>query len=291
MTSRLDVITGRMSKLMLKRWTMLADLCHIDGCSAPLMRNPETQEDKCVWHNAQELFPDEIDHTDVDDNTKDHKISAASQETTSQQSPVLYDLEPDMFPEETPEGKKRREKREQGDRASQVIAKKLLQGWTMVDESCPNEKCYSVPLIRDHDMVQLCVICGQKYMDEKTYAKKYGSTDIQETNKLNADSDKKETAENADDSSAKVAEKPVEGNEEPVPSFDAMEHPYLAICPPKPANFITSTDAAETAQDALNAKLTELSAKMAAATSYRDIRQISKAIGACAKALRECQKL
>ncbi|KAJ1642821.1 hypothetical protein LPJ64_005360 [Coemansia asiatica] len=281
MTSRLDVVTGRMSKLMLKRWTMLADLCSIDGCSAPLMRDPETQQAKCVWHDAEELFPDEI---------ADQTNKTEFERNKEQQSPMLYDLEPDMVIEETPEAKKRREKREQGDRASQMIAKKLLQGWTMVDESCPNESCYSVPLIRDRDLIQLCVICEQKYMDEKSYAKKYGSLSTQHV------SNPERVAENKEDTARMVEEKPDKNSEvmprqQPSSSGFSSEPPYLAICPPKPAAFISSTDAAEVALDALNAKLTELSAKMAATTSYRDIRRISKAIGACAKALRECQKL
>ena len=41
-----------------------------------------------------------------------------------------------------------RERREQSDRASSEIGKRLLQGWTMLGDECPSENCYGVPLVR-----------------------------------------------------------------------------------------------------------------------------------------------
>ncbi|KAJ2776968.1 hypothetical protein GGI15_004666 [Coemansia interrupta] len=273
MSSRLDVITGRMSRLMLKRWTMLAELCTIDGCSAPLMGDPETKEPKCVWHDAKEIFPDELT---VEEEKVDEKMD----------TPELYDLEPDVIPAETPDAKRRRERREQGDSASEKIAKKLLQGWTMIEETCSNESCHNVPLIRDHDMVQFCVICGQKYMDEKTYTKKYGSLEQDAQARI------EEPVCN------KPAQPPV--NEEPESSVRPADvppspvaypgHPYLAICPPKP-DFTPSENAATFAIGSLNLKIHDLSARLSATTSVKDIRSISKAIESCAKAISQCQKI
>ncbi len=41
-----------------------------------------------------------------------------------------------------------RRRREQTDRASAEIGRRLLQGWTMLGDECPSESCYYVPLVR-----------------------------------------------------------------------------------------------------------------------------------------------
>jgi hypothetical protein len=46
-----------------------------------------------------------------------------------------------------PETDDMRQRREQSDRASSEIGKRLLQGWTMLGDECPNEGCYGVPLV------------------------------------------------------------------------------------------------------------------------------------------------
>ncbi|KAJ1836808.1 hypothetical protein LPJ73_007600 [Coemansia sp. RSA 2703] len=261
-----------MSRLMLKRWTMLAELCTIDGCSAPLMGEPETKAPKCVWHDAKELFPDEV--TEEDDKV-DEKMD----------TPELYDLEPDTISAETEDARKRRERREQGDSASEKIAKKLLQGWTMIEETCSNESCHNVPLIRDRDMVQLCVICGQKYMDEKTYVKKYGSLEPQEPKIAEppvCDKPAERAIKEEPESVAESADVP--------PPVDFPEHPYLAICPAKP-DFVASDNAATLAIESLNIKIHDLSSRLSSTTNVKDIRRISKAIESCAKAIYECQKI
>lgn len=39
-------------------------------------------------------------------------------------------------------------RRQQSDQASTEIGKRLLKGWTMLAEECPNTRCYGVPLVR-----------------------------------------------------------------------------------------------------------------------------------------------
>lgn len=48
-------------------------------------------------------------------------------------------------PVETQESQHRRE---QSDRASSEIGKRLLKGWAMLGDECPNTRCYGVPLVR-----------------------------------------------------------------------------------------------------------------------------------------------
>lgn len=39
-------------------------------------------------------------------------------------------------------------RREQSDRASSEIGKRLLKGWAMLGDECPNSRCYGIPLVR-----------------------------------------------------------------------------------------------------------------------------------------------
>jgi hypothetical protein len=81
-------------------------------------------------------------------------------------------------------------RRQQSDQASAEIGKRLLKGWAMLGEECPNIRCYGIPLVRppktgeDKDprkvsnslqflihataiyLVQECVICGTVYVTD-----------------------------------------------------------------------------------------------------------------------------
>ncbi|KAF8923333.1 hypothetical protein BGZ58_003071, partial [Dissophora ornata] len=63
------------------------------------------------------------------------------------------------------EVKVREYKREQNDRASRLIGQKLLQGWSMSQEPCPNVACNGVPLMRSRENKDFCVIC-EKYCQQ-----------------------------------------------------------------------------------------------------------------------------
>ncbi|KAJ2573738.1 hypothetical protein GGH19_004355, partial [Coemansia sp. RSA 1807] len=256
MTSRLDAITQRMSKLMLKRWPMLAEVCSEDGCSVPLMRDPVTNATKCVWHDARELFPDEcFDEEEDVEQPKHYDDSELVKEDEKLDTPKTAIAEDEL-------NELRRRKREQSDVASERIGKRLLQGWAMIDRSCPNELCYNVPLVQDREKVQECVVCNQKYMDEDAYVAKYGAPE-QET--------KPEPQQPT---------KPVEKKQD-----------VEATMPPAPVlnPVVTATSSAVSSQlspaisqavNVLNTKIAELSVRLAAATDLDDIQRISKAIGA-----------
>lgn len=76
-------------------------------------------------------------------------------------------------------------RRAQTDRASALLAQKMLQGWTLLGEECSNESCHSVPLMRRPpvkkptkdgeeasgtlklvDPRRHCVICQRDYVSE-----------------------------------------------------------------------------------------------------------------------------
>lgn len=39
-------------------------------------------------------------------------------------------------------------RRAQSDKASTEIGNRMLRGWAMLAEECPNEYCYGIPLVR-----------------------------------------------------------------------------------------------------------------------------------------------
>ncbi|KAJ2752490.1 hypothetical protein GGI19_003797 [Coemansia pectinata] len=300
--SKLDTITGRMSKLMLRRWPMLAEQCPESGCNAPLMRDPESGSTKCVWHDARELFPDELTELEAlpmvplhDRRKDDEKLSPKSNhgddDDTTTVSATIADKSVDQDTLQTEESKAaslaslaRQRKREQSDLASQRIAKRLLQGWAMIDQACPNESCYSVPLVQDREKTQLCVVCGQHYMDEDAYAKKFGALAPATTP---SSSNSHPAPENKPLARQVLADLPT-----PVTAATASSDKTAARSPDveaRPAKRRHRSAAVGVAVKALEDKLAKLSAQLAEATDCRDICSISKAIGACARAIHECQ--
>jgi len=76
-------------------------------------------------------------------------------------------------PIETEESLRRRE---QSDRASAEIGKRLLKGWAMLGDECINTRCYGIPLVRppkvggEKSPRKECVICGTVYVSELDWA-------------------------------------------------------------------------------------------------------------------------
>lgn len=72
-------------------------------------------------------------------------------------------------------------RREQSKRASELIGHKLLQQWALVNDICPNETCYAVPLVRDPQQRLFCVICQQTYMTEAAYNKQIQNQSVSQS--------------------------------------------------------------------------------------------------------------
>ncbi|KAJ2911087.1 hypothetical protein GGI21_000212 [Coemansia aciculifera] len=312
--SKLDTITGRMSKLMLRRWPMLAEQCPEAGCNAPLMRNPESGDTKCVWHDASELFPDEVVEVgspsslpSYDGLVSDEKQTSSSINEQSKGPAIVSPKDKSSDNGDAAQADDelakvdyaRQRRREQSDLASQLIAKRLLQGWAMIDQACPNESCYSVPLVQDRDKTQQCVICEQRYMDEDAYVKKFGALPPAAA------------AISASTSSSNKSSKPV-----PTPTSKPSDAKELADLPSPTTDktnsativssskeFARSADveatrpvkrrhgsaAVDVAVKALEDKLAQLAAQLAETTDLRAICSISKAMSACVRAIHECQ--
>ncbi|KAG0053257.1 hypothetical protein BGZ83_001427 [Gryganskiella cystojenkinii] len=63
--------------------------------------------------------------------------------------------------------KKRNSQREQqNERASRLMGEKMLQGWAMLQDPCPNPSCNGVPLMRNREKKEFCVVCEKYYQRE-----------------------------------------------------------------------------------------------------------------------------
>ncbi|KAG0327544.1 hypothetical protein BGZ99_007382 [Dissophora globulifera] len=80
----------------------------------------------------------------------------------------FMDAEEEMAARTTEDEAKAQEtNREQSARASRLMGQKMLQGWTMLQETCPNLACNGVPLMRSREKKELCVLCGTFYVREQ----------------------------------------------------------------------------------------------------------------------------
>ncbi|KAF9108316.1 hypothetical protein BGX29_001593 [Mortierella sp. GBA35] len=55
----------------------------------------------------------------------------------------------------------RESQREQSERVSRLMGQRMLQGWTMLQDTCPNPSCNGVPLMRSREKKEICVACGK----------------------------------------------------------------------------------------------------------------------------------
>ncbi|KAG0065370.1 hypothetical protein BGZ89_008380 [Linnemannia elongata] len=55
----------------------------------------------------------------------------------------------------------RESQREQSERVSRLMGQRMLQGWTMLQDTCPSPSCNGVPLMRSREKKEICVACGK----------------------------------------------------------------------------------------------------------------------------------
>ncbi|KAG0338091.1 hypothetical protein BG000_004566 [Podila horticola] len=77
------------------------------------------------------------------------------------------DAEEEVYKPTEEEIKAREAKREQSERASRLIGQKMLQGWAMLQDPCPNADCHGVPLLRSREKKEYCVVCENFFQREE----------------------------------------------------------------------------------------------------------------------------
>ncbi|PBL02492.1 hypothetical protein ARMGADRAFT_1005850 [Armillaria gallica] len=170
-------ISERLGEYMLKGWVLTDRTCQNTGCNVPLMRSPNGQTPVvhyCASCDEKPGTPANL--PPVSTTSSSSSASSASQITRTSTPPteVSSGLSSPIFvlPPETEESRRRRE---QLDMASAELGKRLLQGWAMLGDECPNVQCFGVPLVRPpktvtHDSNKECVVCGSVYMTEIDWA-------------------------------------------------------------------------------------------------------------------------
>ncbi|KIK30604.1 hypothetical protein PISMIDRAFT_26388 [Pisolithus microcarpus 441] len=158
-------VPSKLGELMVQGWVLTDNPCPAPDCGGvPLLRSPKGQElvvQHCVsYANQIQSQPSST-------------VSSASHASRPSTPPteVSSNLSSPTFapPVETEEMRRRRQ---QSDNASTEIGKRLLKGWAMLGEECPNSRCYGIPLVRPptkngvKDTRKECVACGTVYMTE-----------------------------------------------------------------------------------------------------------------------------
>ncbi|KAG7449274.1 uncharacterized protein BT62DRAFT_929247 [Guyanagaster necrorhizus] len=168
-------ISGRLGEYMLKGWVLTDRTCQNSGCNVPLMRSPSGRTPVVHYCASCDENPD-TNLPLVSTTSSSSASSSASQATRISTPPteISSGLGSPTFvlPPETGESRRRRE---QSDMASVELGKRLLQGWAMLGDECPNTQCFGVPLVRPpktaaRDSNKECVICGSIYVTEIDWA-------------------------------------------------------------------------------------------------------------------------
>jgi len=175
-----DATSAKLGNYMLQGWVMLAALCPFDACSGtPLMRSSDSKQTICVSCDRQfkALVSGEFEVINgvaptltplkppttlttpvpaaapamaaVKSSLRNADITLSAQAKSGSAPSTLNDLVPFLpSPPSTDQG------------PSAMLAKRLVQGWAMLDEVCTSTTCKGhVPLMRDRSGKKMCVVC------------------------------------------------------------------------------------------------------------------------------------
>jgi len=139
--------------------------CPTPGCMVPLLRSPRgrTPVTTLCVKCSEEAPPGTFFVYQIIPSLKlasASQVSSAPAPSASDISSEAHDSRPSTPPTEVsdtsslqdleppPESDVSRRRREQSDSASSEIGKRLLKGWAMLADECPNDTCFGVPLVR-----------------------------------------------------------------------------------------------------------------------------------------------
>jgi uncharacterized Zn finger protein (UPF0148 family) len=181
-----DESVEKLSTKLLQGWTMLSETCPLPKCSVPLMRNRSNTEISCVQcethftHDFKPMGGGDYSQTVVEEPATDVKGGSAEEaeystideryderEMPSKAAPpvekIPRDLESNFTASSQQQGSQRGPKQGSKDDNCKGLAEKLLQGWTLTDQYCPN--CLT-PLVRNREKKLLCVSCDKWVITE-----------------------------------------------------------------------------------------------------------------------------
>lgn len=157
---------------MIKGWVLTDTTCPSPACrGVPLMRSPNNGSSIthfCANCNDHQQSTSMRSNSSSTDSSSTHEFHSRPSTPPTEISSALSS--PTFAPPVDTEETIRR--RQQSDQASAEIGKRLLKGWAMLGEECPNIRCYGIPLVRppkvgeERDPRKECVICGTVYVTD-----------------------------------------------------------------------------------------------------------------------------
>ncbi|KAI8576241.1 hypothetical protein K450DRAFT_257799 [Umbelopsis ramanniana AG] len=193
-SDRFDEASANIGTYMLQGWILTDEQCPQPQCPTPLLRSKDGKQKICVVHNlpGKSAPKDNFEQSGFKQATANEPLDR-SMDDTAHQIDIEEDDEADEFIRRVNEGSKHDgsvavKRREQSKLASERIGQKLLQQWTLVNDICPSDTCYAVPLVRDQQQRLFCVICERSYMNENTYLQSVRKREIEsDTPKANVE--------------------------------------------------------------------------------------------------------
>ncbi|KAJ7781328.1 hypothetical protein B0H16DRAFT_1358813 [Mycena metata] len=166
-------VAGIIGQYMLKGWVLTDQRCpKKPDCNVPLMRSPTGKTPVVHFCASCDGSPDSLPPAPQAESSSSSSHFSRSSTPPTEMSSTLSSP---VFapPAETEESRRRRE---QSDQASTAIGQRLLKGWAMLADECPNSRCFGIPLVRppkaggEKDPRKECVICGIVYVTEVDWA-------------------------------------------------------------------------------------------------------------------------
>ncbi|CAO3679052.1 unnamed protein product [Umbelopsis ramanniana] len=175
-SDRFNEASANIGTYMLQGWVLTDEQCPQPNCPTPLLRSKDGRQKICVVHNLPGKSAP-LKNTVVSGYKQasiNKPVDRSTEDTAAHQVDIEEDDEADEFIRRVNEssndnGSIAVKRREQSKLASERIGQKLLQQWTLVNDICPSDTCYAVPLVRDQQQRLFCVICERSYMLENTY--------------------------------------------------------------------------------------------------------------------------
>ncbi|GAB5590233.1 hypothetical protein Unana1_05133 [Umbelopsis nana] len=172
--------SANIGSYMLQGWILTDEQCHQPNCPTPLLRSKDGTQMICVAHDLPATATATSQHQAIPRNNKEPSAKYGKPAYNYNEEQPTFETDEDEEAEKFIQRVKERnndvesianKRREQSNRASQLIGQKLLQQWALVNDVCPNDTCYAVPLVRDLQQRLYCVICEHTYMTENAYLK------------------------------------------------------------------------------------------------------------------------
>ncbi|KNC98200.1 uncharacterized protein SPPG_06602 [Spizellomyces punctatus DAOM BR117] len=165
---RQDKGSSRLGTYMLQGWVLTDEPCPVPGCNIPLVRSKDRARKLCVLCDDPEHPhppPSAKPESNVETTSVVNEITEEEEEELANILAEEDRTTPSNQVGETQDQEFARIRREQGNKASRLLGQKMLAGWTLLDENCPNGTCYGVPLVRNRQKQNYCVICERSYVD------------------------------------------------------------------------------------------------------------------------------